>query len=600
MISLLRECGAFAAAVARFSGKRGLAAILLVGLGAVLEGFGVLLLVPLLTILSDARAGASGSLAGRLSGWIPGDLGPVGRLAFLLALFSTLMLVRAFILWRRDSLLGHLQVAFVEDQRATLARRLGAARWPMLARLGHGRVTHLMGGDIQRIGGGVHFLFQSSVAAVVLAGQTVVAMLLSPALALISIALILAGALVMSSLLHKSSDIGRLVTHANLGLMNSVGQFLGGIKVAMGQNIQRHFVARFERELAVAADQQTGFIRQQALLRGLWSLLGAAIGGVTILIGFGLLHLPAPVLIVILIILARISGPASQIQLGVQQIAYCLAAWEAVTALDRELAEAASPPGASAASPWPPGPISLEHVAFRHPDSDPDRPNGLIDIGLAIEPSEIVGLKGPSGAGKTTLADLLCGLLAPQSGRVAIAGIALTEQNAASWQDRIAYVAQDPVLFNESVRENLLWANPRGENALARALALTGADRVMERLPRGLDTVVGERGTLISGGERQRLAIARALLRDPALLILDEATSAIDVAGEAELLMHLRALDPRPAVLMIAHRRESLHFCDRIVTLSDGRLMSDGFGEGADVPPLPGSASRARPRGSVC
>ena len=595
---LLRQCLAFGVAVARFCGRRGVAASLLVGLGAVLEGFGVLLLIPLLTILFDAPTAAGASPAGRLTAWLPGDLDPVGRLAFLLSLFAVLMLVRALILWRRDSLLGHLQVNFVEDQRAKLARSLGAARWPMLARLGHGRVTHLMGGDIQRIGAGVQFLFQSVVAAVMLAGQIVVAVLLSPALAAIALALMLAGAILMSTLLQKSSDIGRLVTNAQLALMTSVGHFLGGIKVAMSQNLQGHFVDHFERELAVAADQQTSFIRQQALLRVLWSLLGAAVGGVTILVGFGLLHLPAPVLIAILIILARISGPASQIQLGVQQIAYSLAAWEAVTAMDRELADAASPPRDRAGTIWPRGPIRVEKVGFRHAGSDPEaaREAGLVDVSLEIAPGEIIGLQGISGAGKTTLADLLCGLLIPQSGRIIIAGAMLTEENVSRWQDRVAYIAQDPVLFNESVRENLLWANPRDEDALAPALALAGADRMVERLPHGLDTIVGERGTLISGGERQRLALARALLRDPALLILDEATNAIDVAGEAEILMRLRAIGARPAVLMIAHRRESLRFCDRVLILAEGRLASNEPGALPEAAPDVRRRSRMSPR----
>jgi ATP-binding cassette subfamily C protein len=578
---LLRDCLAFGVAVARFCGRRGIAAALLVGLGAVLEGVGILLLVPLLTILFDARLAAEGSLPGRLSGWLPPDLGALSRLTLVLALFAVVMVLRAFILWRRDSLLGHLQIGFVEDQRATLARRLGAARWPVLARLGHGRVTHLMGGDVQSIGAGVHFLFQSGVAAVMLAGQAAVAFVLSPALASIATGLMLVGALLMSALLQKSGAVGRLATQANLALMTSVGQFLGGIKVAMSQNIQHHFVERFERELAAAAGQQNSFVHQQALLRVLWSLLGAGISGVTILAGYGLLHLPAPLLIATLIILVRISGPASQIQLGLQQIAYSLAAWDAVTAMNGELAEAAASPALRSEMPWPKGPICMENVVFSHAGANAGSEAGLAEASMRIDPGEIVGVMGASGAGKTTLADLLCGLLMPQSGRILIAGVILTQENAPAWQERVAYIAQDPVLFNESVRENLLWANPRDDDAITRALALAGADRVVERLPLGLDTIVGERGALISGGERQRLALARALLRRPALLILDEATNAIDVAGEAEILTRLHALTPRPAVLMIAHRRESLHFCSRIFNLADGGLAPD---ESADAP----------------
>lgn len=569
---LLRKCWLFGLAVAHFCGRRGVAAAGLVALGAAVEGFGVLLLVPLLTILFDTGNSAGGLTASVVQTWLPPDRGPLLRLSILLAVFGLLMVVRAIVLWRRDSILGQLQTAFVADQRVTLARRLGAARWPTLARLGHGRVTHLMGGDIQSIGAGVHFLFQGGVAVVMLAGQAVVAALLSPALALISIGMMLVGALLLSTVIRRSSDVGRLMIHANLALMTSVGQFLGGIKVAMSQNIQHHFVERFERELAIAANQQAGFIGQQALLRAFWTLLGAAIGAVTVFAGYALLHLSPAVLIAILVILARMSGPASQIQLAIQQIAYSLAAWDEVRDMDRHLLEAEGPPAKSGVgTEWPDGPIRMERVTFRHPGGGEaaDRSGGIVDFSLAIEPGEFIGLEGRSGAGKTTLADLLCGLLVPQAGRISIANVPLTGENAARWQERIAYVAQDPVLFNESVRDNLLWANPRDESALSAALAMAGAHDLVERLPQGLDTVVGEKGSLISGGERQRLALARALLREPALLILDEATNAIDLAGEAEILARLRNARMRTAILIIAHRRESFQYCDRVIRLGE-------------------------------
>jgi ATP-binding cassette subfamily C protein len=140
----------------------------------------------------------------------------------------------------------------------------------------------------------------------------------------------------------------------------------------------------------------------------------------------------------------------------------------------------------------------------------------------------------------------------------------------------VSYVSQDPFLFHETIRRNLLWARPEAsEGELWAALEAAGADMLVRRLPAGLETVVGERGTLVSGGERQRIALARALLRRPRLLLLDEATNAIDVAGEGLLLRRLRAGPERPTIIMIAHREQSLAHCERIIELREGRLARD-------------------------
>ncbi len=564
MIELLKRCVEFTRAVARYAGARALLAALLVACGAVLEGIGIVLLVPLLATLFDAGAG-TGTL-GRMADAIAPTLAPGARLALLLGLFAAMMVARTFVLWLRDAHLAALQIGFVEVQRTAVAEQLSRARWSALARLGHGRVNHVMGSDVQRCGAGVHFLLQSGTAAVMIAVQAVVAFLLSPTLTLLAVGLMAAGALALSRLLSRAHDAGRRVTGSNLSLMEEVGRFLSGMKLAMSQNLERGFVAAFARDQASGTAQQIVFMRQQSLMRGLWSLLGALAAMMTVLVGFSLLNLSAPVLLTLLVVLSRISGPAGQIQLGLQQIAYALPAWEAVRALQHELVGAARP----APVPGLPleGPVRLEEVAYHYPSGA-----GIKGLSVVIAPGEMVGIAGASGAGKTTLADLLSGLIAPQAGRALIGDTPLSEDAAACWREQVAYVTQDAVLFNDTVRANLLWARPSAEpQAISAALAVAGAAPVVARLPLGLDSVVGERGALISGGERQRLALARALLRAPALLILDEATSAIDIPGERDILARLRALAPRPAIVMIAHRAESLALCDRVLVVEHGQI----------------------------
>src|SRR5690349_8797195 len=172
--------------------------------------------------------------------------------------------------------------------------------------------------------------------------------------------------------------------------------------------------------------------------------------------------------------------------------------------------------------------------------------------------------------GKTTLIDLLAGLLAPQGGRIAVDHQPLADV-LDRWRAAIAYVGQDSSAVNDSVRGNLLAEGAAADDAgLWHSLELVGLSERVRAFPRGLDEYVGDRGSQLSGGERQRLVLARALLRKPSLLILDEATAALDKEAEAVLVERLKALAPRPAALIVAHRESTLSHCDSVISIQHG------------------------------
>jgi ATP-binding cassette subfamily C protein len=199
------------------------------------------------------------------------------------------------------------------------------------------------------------------------------------------------------------------------------------------------------------------------------------------------------------------------------------------------------------------------------------------DLDLTVAVGEVVALVGPSGAGKSTIADLMTGLLAPDSGRIAVDGVALDETRARAWREQIGYVSQDTYLFHDSVRANLLWARPGASEAEVRqALAMAAAEQFVDALAAGLDTVIGDCGATISHGERQRIAFARALLRRPRLLILDEATNSLDAHNEQRILEAIEQLRGDLTIVTIAHRIAAVRRADRIYVVEGGIVVESG------------------------
>ena len=220
--------------------------------------------------------------------------------------------------------------------------------------------------------------------------------------------------------------------------------------------------------------------------------------------------------------------------------------------------------------------IEIQQVSFAYPGRD----RVLCDLDLVLERGKVLGVVGPTGAGKSSLAKLMLRYYDPTSGVIMVNGHPLSSFTLDSWRERIGYVAQEAYLFHGTVAENIRLGSP-GASAeqMHQAARMAGANEFIEALPQDYETLVGERGVKLSGGQRQRISLARALLRDPEVLILDEATASVDTRTEEIIQNNLHQLRTDRMTLAIAHRLSTVRHCDQIVTIVDGIIVERGTHE---------------------
>jgi ATP-binding cassette subfamily B protein len=221
------------------------------------------------------------------------------------------------------------------------------------------------------------------------------------------------------------------------------------------------------------------------------------------------------------------------------------------------------------------GEITFDAVSFAYPS----RPGvqALDAVNLIVKPGETVAFVGPSGAGKTTIIQMIQRFYDPDAGAILLDGVALPDLQRSDFRQHIAMVPQDPVIFATSARENIRFGRPGASDAEVEvAAAAAAAHDFISALPEGYDSFVGERGVMLSGGQKQRIAIARAILRDAPVLLLDEATSALDAESERLVQAAVDELSQSRTTLIVAHRLATVKKADRIVVMEEGRVVATG------------------------
>ena len=555
-------------------GRLGLLALLLVMLlAALVEALAIVAVVPFLSALKGDSAALPGAWA-RLA--VGGD---DGLPATGVALAFVVLVVLAIAL---KAVADYAAMAFSAAQSARWSRRLLRVHlnrdydWFLgqhSANIGYGLLARVQEVVVNSLLPALRIIVSAMVVGCILA----VLVPAAPAVIfLVAAALMAAYSLVFMLLRRRFATLG--VEKEQIGALRFrlVGELFAGIKEVKlhGLEAAYHDATRepFRRFAALISQRHLfsvlpryvlealGFAalalavlvlgRREAGLDGVLPLLG--------LLGFAAFRLLPAV--------QQVYGNAVSLPMGVA----------ALEALHENLA------GGDDAVPAPPAPIPLRQslqavdACYAYPGTE----RAAIDhLNRRIEAGSMVALAGRSGAGKSTIADFLMGLLEPASGSLRVDGEALNRQARRAWQASCAYVAQQVFLLDDSIAANIAFGLPEAERdmqAVAAAARSAALHDFIQGLPQGYETRVGERGVRLSGGQRQRIGIARALYRDATCLVLDEATNALDPGTEAEILAVLETIRGSRTIVVIAHRLSSLARCDRVLMIEDGKLVADG------------------------
>ncbi|MGH7782081.1 MAG: ABC transporter ATP-binding protein [Candidatus Binataceae bacterium] len=552
-----------------------LGVIVLTVLYTLTEGIGFALLLPTLQVagLNLAGQGEAGRYAAMVShGFLAVGLKP--SLLLLLGIYVILVGVR--------TLLGQMQnvsgYALQQDLEHHLRRRLygaiAGASWLFVCRTRSSDFTHALTSEIERTGGAAIIFLQ-------LAGDLVIGILyLAIAFALsraMTSLVLMAGTLLAYIFRGRTQAIeetGEEISASNRSLYAATIEHVQSLKAAKAYGAEARNFSIFSNLSAGLAKANLEGARQQAIAATLFELGSVVILAVVLFVSIRMLMVPPASILILLLLFARVMPRIMNGQQSYRAFVNFLPSFANLLDIETRCVSAAEP------IPRPHRRLTLareltaDDVSFTYAEG---RISAVHHLSVSIPAGRIVAMVGPSGAGKSTIADILMGLILPDSGTLKLDGRTLEPESAREWRDQIGYVAADTFLFHDTIRTNLKWARPEAtEDEMLGALRKAAAYEFVTRLRDGLDTVVGDRGILISQGERQRLALARAFLREPSMLILDEATNSLDSENERRVLDAIERRRGTLTVVLIAHRLSTIRLADLIYVIEDGRAVESG------------------------
>ncbi len=539
------------------------------------EGIGIALLLPTLQVAGFNMAGQGG--AGHYAAMLSNAFLAIGlhpTLILMLGVFVTLVGAR--------TVLGQIQSVWMyavqQEAEHYLRRRLyhaiADANWLFVCRSRATDFTHALTHEIYRIGNGTNLALVFAGEVVLLVLYMVIAFAVSAGM---TVLVLLSGAVLtflFRGRTHAIEAQGEEVSNTNKSLYAATIEHLQSLKAAKTYGAE-------ERNFSIFSDLSSDVVRanvdgaRQQAIAATWFELGSVlILAVVVFVSIRVLAVPPASILILLLVFARVMPRSMSAQQHYRAFVNSIPSFSNLIGIEARCAAAAEPTPHQHDRMSLTRELAAENISFTYSEG---RVAAVRDLSLVIPAGKVVALVGPSGAGKSTIADILMGLVLPDSGTLKLDSRPLGPEGVRGWRDQIGYVAPDTFLFHDTIRANLKWARPdASEDEMLAALRQASVLDFVAGLKDGLDTVVGDRGILVSQGERQRLALARAFLRRPSMLILDEATNSLDSENEGRVLDAIESRRGELTVVLIAHRLSTIRWADLIYVVEGGKVVESG------------------------
>lgn len=550
-----------------------LAVLILDAILTSITGIGLLLIIPLLGLLGLAPGGADNPIWSRLGATLD-RMGIVLTLENGLALFAAVICLRALLNWRRETWQVEVEQQFQTALRNRLYETLARTELYCLQRLRTSEFVQATQGEIRRVQDAVNTFFQLSSTVLRLGVYFAVAVVLSREMTLFALVCGAGALLLMRPLVTRTHALSLQQVRVRSSMINNLVEHIQGMRTARSLGLTARFVDDYRAKSNQAARIAVRLARLSARSTLAFEVLAALLLAAMVYVGLKGFSVEPARFLVLLLVFIRVFPTIGSFQNQLQRLVGLVPSFRHYLDLLGQLERHEELASLDESRPrlLLRRALELENVTFRyHETQDPV----LRDVTLRVEKGSITVLGGHSGAGKSTLVDVATGLVPPGTGRLLLDGQPLDDLGRIAWRRETALVPQESFLFNDSVRANLLCVRPdASEQQLWSVLdAVNGREFLVAR-PKGLDEVVGERGVLLSGGERQRISIARALLRQPQLLVLDEPTNNLDADSVAALLEVLDGLRRQLTLLVVSHDRRILERATRVIWLANGTVVA--------------------------